>query len=134
MSVVIIGGHDRMVCQYKKVCKSFNCKAKVFTQMSATLSKQIGNPDLIVLWNSSLDEVYQLKELDALPAVKSKQVFAMNPAFYYDPHTVKFLLFAKQLRNWCYPSAYSTEQLNKEVQNDIMQLYQKPDLYKKNAI
>ena len=42
MSVVIIGGHDRMVCQYKKVCKSFNCKAKVFTQMSATLSKQIG--------------------------------------------------------------------------------------------
>ena len=29
MSVVIIGGHDRMVCQYKKVCKQFNCKAKV---------------------------------------------------------------------------------------------------------
>ena len=48
MSVVIIGGHDRMVCQYKQICKSFNCKAKVFTQMSATLSKQIGNPDLIV--------------------------------------------------------------------------------------
>ena len=21
MSVVIIGGHDRMVCQYKKICK-----------------------------------------------------------------------------------------------------------------
>ena len=41
MSVVIIGGHDRMVCQYKKVCKQFNCKAKVFTQMSANLSKQI---------------------------------------------------------------------------------------------
>ena len=51
MSVVIIGGHDRMVCQYKKVCKSFKFdKAKVFTQMSATLSKQIGNPDLIVLF------------------------------------------------------------------------------------
>ena len=36
MSVVIIGGHDRMVCQYKKVCKQFNCKAKIFTQMSAS--------------------------------------------------------------------------------------------------
>ena len=48
MSVVIIGGHDRMVCQYKKVCKQFNCKAKIFTQMSASLSKQIGSPDLIV--------------------------------------------------------------------------------------
>ncbi len=50
MSVVIIGGHDRMVCQYKKVCKQFNCKAKIFTQMSASLSKQIGSPDLIVLF------------------------------------------------------------------------------------
>ena len=36
MSVVIIGGHDRMVCQYKKICRQFNCKAKVFTQMSAS--------------------------------------------------------------------------------------------------
>ena len=26
MSVVIIGGHDRMVHQYKKVCKNYNCK------------------------------------------------------------------------------------------------------------
>ena len=43
MSVVIIGGHDRMVCQYKRICKQYNCKAKVFTQMSANLSKQIGN-------------------------------------------------------------------------------------------
>ena len=54
MSVVIIGGHDRMVCQYKQICKSFNCKAKVFTQMSATLSKQIGNSDLIVLFTNTL--------------------------------------------------------------------------------
>ena len=45
MSVVIIGGHDRMVCQYKKICRQFNCKAKVFTQMSASLGKQIGSPD-----------------------------------------------------------------------------------------
>jgi hypothetical protein len=49
MSVVIIGGHDRMVTQYKKICKTYNCKAKVFTQMSASLDKQIGTPDLLVL-------------------------------------------------------------------------------------
>ncbi|MFR5398394.1 MAG: DUF2325 domain-containing protein, partial [Anaerostipes caccae] len=24
MSVVIIGGHDRMVCQYKRICKEYN--------------------------------------------------------------------------------------------------------------
>lgn len=41
MSVVIVGGHDRMVGQYKKICKNYKCKAKVFTQMSADLNKQI---------------------------------------------------------------------------------------------
>lgn len=45
MSVVIVGGHDRMVGQYKKICKNYKCKAKVFTQMSADLNKQIGCPD-----------------------------------------------------------------------------------------
>ena len=44
MSVVIIGGHDRMVSQYKKICKNYKCKAKVFTQMSASMDKQIGRP------------------------------------------------------------------------------------------
>ena len=52
MSVVIIGGHDRMVCQYKKVCKQFNCKAKIFTQMSASLSKQNECPYLIILFTN----------------------------------------------------------------------------------
>ena len=28
MSVVIVGGHDRMVSQYKKICKDFKCKAR----------------------------------------------------------------------------------------------------------
>ena len=54
MSVVIIGGHDRMVSQYKKICKRYKCKAKVFTQMSASLSKQIGSPDLIVLFTNTV--------------------------------------------------------------------------------
>ena len=54
MSVVIIGGHDRMVSQYKKICKNYNCKAKVFTQMSASLDKQIGTPDLLVLFTNTV--------------------------------------------------------------------------------
>ena len=33
MSVVIVGGHDRMVRQYMDICKKFNCKSKVFTQL-----------------------------------------------------------------------------------------------------
>ena len=47
MSVVIVGGHDRMVAQYKKICKSYKCKVKVFTHMGADFNKQIGCPDLL---------------------------------------------------------------------------------------
>lgn len=54
MSIVIIGGHDRMVCQYKKVCREHKCKAKVFTQMSGNLKEKIGRPDLIVLFTNTV--------------------------------------------------------------------------------
>ncbi len=54
MSVVIVGGHDRMVSEYKKICNRFNCKAKVFTQMSAKLASQIGSPDLIILFTNTV--------------------------------------------------------------------------------
>ena len=54
MSVVIVGGHDRMVTQYKEICKKHKCKAKVFTQMSADLNKQIGSPDLLVLFTNTV--------------------------------------------------------------------------------
>ena len=52
MSIVIIGGHDRMVRQYETICKKHNCKAKIFTQMPSCLNKKIGNPDLVVLFLS----------------------------------------------------------------------------------
>lgn len=54
MSVVIVGGHDRMVCQYKKICKEHNCKAKIFTQMSGNLSDKIGTPDLVILFTNTV--------------------------------------------------------------------------------
>lgn len=54
MSVVIIGGHDRMAGQYEKICKGYRCNAKVFTQMSANLAKQIGRPDLMVLFTNTV--------------------------------------------------------------------------------
>lgn len=54
MSIVIIGGHDRMFCQYKKICKEYNCKAKVFTQMSGNLSTKIGSQDVIILFTNTV--------------------------------------------------------------------------------
>lgn len=54
MSVVIVGGNDCMVTQYKNLCKTYNCKAKVFTQMKGTLKNKIGNPDLLVLFTNTV--------------------------------------------------------------------------------
>ena len=66
MSVVIIGGHDRMVCQYKKICKEHKCKAKVFTQMPAKLSSQIGSPDLIILFTDTVSHKMVKCALDGI--------------------------------------------------------------------
>ena len=54
MSVVIIGGHDRMVRQYKEICENHKYKAKVFTQMKTGLDKLIGKPDLLILFTNTV--------------------------------------------------------------------------------
>ena len=59
MSIVIVGGHDRMVGQYKKICKSYKCKCKVFTQMEADFGKKIGCPDLLVLFTNTVWRFYR---------------------------------------------------------------------------
>ncbi len=53
MSVVIIGGHERMESQYKKICKQYQCKAKVFTKMKTDLKGKIGCPDLMIVFTST---------------------------------------------------------------------------------
>lgn len=53
MSVVIIGGHERMETQYKDICKRYKCKAKVFTKMKTDLKNKIGCPDLMILFTST---------------------------------------------------------------------------------
>jgi hypothetical protein len=52
MSIVIVGGHDRMVCRYKDICKSCKCNAKVFTQPESNLECMMGEPDLSVLFTN----------------------------------------------------------------------------------
>ena len=54
MSVVIVGGNERMVCQYEDVCKSYGCKAKVFVKESGTLKKKLGTPDLLILFTNTV--------------------------------------------------------------------------------
>ena len=54
MSVVIIGGNERMVCQYSDICRGFGCKAKVFAKENGPIRKQIGNPDLLILFTNTV--------------------------------------------------------------------------------
>lgn len=53
MSVVIIGGNDRMERLYIDACKEFGYKAKVFIKMKGELRKKIGSPDLVILFTAT---------------------------------------------------------------------------------
>jgi hypothetical protein len=53
MSIVIVGGNECMVRQYKELCKSYKCKAKVYPKMNSGL-RNIGCPDLLVLFTNTI--------------------------------------------------------------------------------
>jgi len=54
MCVVIIGGNERMVCQYEDICKDHGCKAKVFVKERGNLKKKMGCPDLLILFTNTV--------------------------------------------------------------------------------
>ena len=53
MSVVIIGGNECMVRQYKNLCREYRCDAKVSPKQNSSL-KGIGNPDLLVFFTGTV--------------------------------------------------------------------------------
>lgn len=54
MSIVIVGGNERMVCQYEDICKCYGCKAKIFPKEKGALKKKIGEPDLLILFTGTV--------------------------------------------------------------------------------
>ena len=68
MSVVIVGGNERMERQYKDLCQQYRCSAKVYTKAEG-MSSKVGSPDLLVLFTGTMSH----KMLQgALCAVKGK--------------------------------------------------------------
>lgn len=53
MSVVIVGGNERMERQYESICSDYGCKAKIFTKENGTLKKKMGCPDLLILFTGT---------------------------------------------------------------------------------
>lgn len=54
MSIVIVGGNERMATQYENICKDYGCKAKVFTKENGSLEKKMGYPDLLILFTNTV--------------------------------------------------------------------------------
>lgn len=52
MSLVIVGGNECMVREYKDLCKSYSCKAKIYPKISGM--RNIGSPDLLVLFTNTV--------------------------------------------------------------------------------
>ncbi len=54
MSVVILGGNERMIRDYKDLCQSYHCSVKVIPKMGGTLKGRLGSPDLLVLFTDTI--------------------------------------------------------------------------------
>lgn len=54
MSIVIVGGNERMVGQYEDICRSFGCRAKVYPKENGTMKKKLGCPDLLILFTGTV--------------------------------------------------------------------------------
>ncbi len=69
MSIIIIGGNEKMISKYKSVCKMHCCDAKVFVDPIRSLRKMIGSPDLIVLFTGTVS--HKMVEIAVQEAQKS---------------------------------------------------------------
>ena len=54
MSVVIIGGNERMEKRYEEICKEFGCSAKIYTKEKGPIKKKIGTPDLLICFSNTV--------------------------------------------------------------------------------
>lgn len=66
MSIVIVGGHDRMVCTYKEICKQYKCKVKVFVYMPAKFKTMVGKPDVLILFTNTVAHKMVITALKAV--------------------------------------------------------------------
>ncbi len=60
MSIVIIGGHERMEREYISIAKALGYKTKVYTTMSSKV-KSIGNAEAIILFTSTVSHKMSMK-------------------------------------------------------------------------
>ncbi|KOA19302.1 hypothetical protein CLHOM_24080 [Clostridium homopropionicum DSM 5847] len=75
MSIVLVGGHERMQDEYKSIADKHGHRIKVFTQMPARFNKIIGAPDAIILLTST---VSHKMVLTAVKEAKRKRIHVVR--------------------------------------------------------
>jgi iron complex transport system substrate-binding protein len=84
------------------------------------------NPDLMVMWpnlSKNAEDIIQLDELKHINAIKNKQVYELPSGFLCDLWTLKFPYSVKLIAKWCYPTEFSTLNLDDERQTMLINLY-----------
>ena len=64
MSIVVVGGHDKMHNTYKSIGCKHGHRVKVFTQMPTKFEKVIGEPDGIVLFTNMVSHKMVIKTIN----------------------------------------------------------------------
>jgi len=65
MSVVIIGGNERMERRYQEACLEHGCKrAKVFTKVDGEIRKKLGSADLYILFTNTVSHKMVISALE----------------------------------------------------------------------
>lgn len=88
MSIVIIGGHERMTAQYNNICKEYGHNAKIFTKENGKISKKFGNPDLMILFTNTVSHkmvhsAIQMSKKNNIPVERlhSSSVYSLKNIF-----------------------------------------------------
>ena len=78
MSVVIVGGNERMIRQYEQLCKSYSCKAKVYIETDKGI-QNFGTPDLVVLFTNTMShKMLQIASGQAKQPSRCKKSYKFN--------------------------------------------------------
>ena len=54
MSIVLVGGHERMARKYCEIADQEGHSLKIFSKMPASFEKKIGTPDAIVIFTNEV--------------------------------------------------------------------------------
>lgn len=72
MSVVILGGNERMERRYKELCMEYRCQVKVFVKPVGNLKRKIGNPDLMIFFTGAMSHKMVQSALNEIKGTDTK--------------------------------------------------------------